>query len=96
MIGHASPSPSVTRPLSSQRSKPATPALSSYSNANNTLLHESLITKNKKLSMMIRTVHSYMTHIEDLDWIMTETEKIMKNYMKSTAEKAGAAHKIQI
>lgn len=46
--------------------------------------------------MMIRTVHSYMTHIEDLDWIMAETEKIMKNYIKSTAEKAGAAHKIQI
>lgn len=43
----------VSRPFSS-RSK----------NHGDSLLHESLISKNKKLSMMIRTVHGYMTNIE--------------------------------
>lgn len=46
--------------------------------------------------MMIRTVHTYMTNIEEVDWIMTETEKIMKAYLKNTVEKAGVAHKMQI
>lgn len=55
-----------------------------------------MIAKNKKLSMMIRTVHTYMTNIEEVDWIMTETEKIMKAYLKNTVEKAGVAHKMQI
>lgn len=45
---------------------------------------------------MIKTVNSYMINIEEIDWIMRETETIMKNYMKNTMEKAGPAHKIQI
>ena len=35
------------------------------------MLHESLITKNKKLSIMIKSIHTYMVNIEELDWIMT-------------------------
>lgn len=49
----------ISRPFSS-RSK----------NSGDSLLHETLIAKNKKLSMMIRTVHTYMTNIEEMDWIM--------------------------
>ena len=40
------------------------PFSSRCTNGGESVLHESLIAKNKKLSMMIRTVHSYMVSIE--------------------------------
>jgi hypothetical protein len=45
---------------------------------------------------MIKTVHSYMVSLEELDWIMSETEEIMREYMQTTLEKLGHSHKIQI
>lgn len=48
-----------------RQGSPVTRPLSSRSKFNNDyILQENLIMKNKKLSMMIRTVHSYMTYIE--------------------------------
>lgn len=80
-----------------QRQSPQSRPLSSRTRKNiDSMLHETLLAKNKKLSIMIRTVHSYMTSLEELDWIMIETEKIMRDYIDSTADKAGPGHRILI
>lgn len=82
-----SKSPKV-RPASSHKPLLATTMISN--------LQENLIAKNKKLAVMVKSIHSLGVCLEDLDWIINEAESIIKNFIQNMGNKARSPHRFQI
>ena len=48
-----------------------------------------------KLNIMIRSLHSFATSIEELDWILLQSEKVLAEFLKIIVDTSNQSSKIQ-